>query len=477
MFESLTTKFSDTFRKLGGRGRISEQNVRDAMREVRTSLLEADVHYDVVRKFCDDVVDKALGAEVIQSLHPGEVMVKIVHDELVELMGPVDSQLYFVSPGPTIIMMAGLQGAGKTTTCGKLGKYLIGKGKRPLLTACDLQRPAAIDQLEIVSREIGADFFRMGPDEKNPEKVARKAVAHAKSTGCDVVIIDTAGRLHVDEEMMKQAEDIARAISPQSILLVCDAMTGQDAVNSAKEFNDRLELDGVILTKFDSDARGGAALSVKAVTGKPIKFIGVGEKYDALEEFHPDRMAGRILGMGDVVSLVEKAQEVFDEEQQAKMQEKMAKGAFTLTDFLEQMKSMKKMGPLKSILKMMPGMSENQEMLDELKGDEIPKMEAVINSMTPAEREDPSKIEASRRRRIARGSGTEVQDVSGLVKSFTQAANMMKQMAGMGMRERMAMAKNMSAGGGMGMMGPKVKKRSKRLSKPRKKKGKGGRRR
>ena len=477
MFESLTTKFTDTFRKLGGRGRISEQNVRDAMREVRTSLLEADVHYDVVRKFCDDVVDKALGAEVIQSLHPGDVMIKIVHDELVELMGPVDSQLYFVSPGPTIIMMAGLQGAGKTTTCGKLGKYLIGKGKRPLLTACDLQRPAAIDQLEIVSGEIGADFFRMGPDEKNPVKVARKAVAHGKSTGCDVVIIDTAGRLHVDEEMMKQAEDIARAISPHSILLVCDAMTGQDAVNSAKEFNDRLELDGVILTKFDSDARGGAALSVKAVTGKPIKFIGVGEKFDALEEFHPDRMAGRILGMGDVVSLVEKAQEVFDEEQQAKMQEKMAKGSFTLTDFLGQMKAMKKMGPLKSIMKMMPGMSENQEMLDELKGDEIPKMEAVINSMTPAEREDPSTIEASRRRRIARGSGTEVQDVSGLVKSFTQAANMMKQMAGMGMRERMAMAKNMSAGGGMGMMGPKVKKRSKRLSKPRKKKGKGGRRR
>ena len=447
------------------------------MREVRTSLLEADVHYDVVRKFCDDVVDKALGAEVIQSLHPGDVMIKIVHDELVELMGPVDSQLYFVSPGPTIIMMAGLQGAGKTTTCGKLGKYLISKGKRPLLTACDLQRPAAIDQLEIVSGEIGADFFRMGPDEKNPVKVARKAVAHGKSTGCDVVIIDTAGRLHVDDEMMKQAEDIAKAVSPHSIFLVCDAMTGQDAVNSAKEFNDRLELDGVILTKFDSDARGGAALSVKAVTGKPIKFIGVGEKFDALEEFHPDRMAGRILGMGDVVSLVEKAQEAFDEDEQAKMQEKMAKGSFTLTDFMGQMKSMQKMGPLKSIMKMMPGMSANQEMLDELQGDEIPKMEAIINSMTPAEREDPSTIEASRRRRIARGSGTEVQDVSGLVKSFTQAANMMKQMAGMGMRERMAMAKNMSAGGGMGMMGPKVKKRSKRLSKPRKKKGKGGRRR
>lgn len=447
------------------------------MREVRTALLEADVHYDVVRKFCDDVVDKALGAEVIQSLRPGDVMVKIVHDELVELMGPVDSQLYFVSPGPTIIMMAGLQGAGKTTTCGKLGKYLISKGKRPLLTACDLQRPAAIDQLEIVSGEIGADFFRMGPDEKNPVKVARKAVAHGKSTGCDVVIIDTAGRLHVDDEMMKQAEDIARAVSPHSIFLVCDAMTGQDAVNSAKEFNERLELDGVILTKFDSDARGGAALSVKAVTGKPIKFIGVGEKFDALEEFHPDRMAGRILGMGDVVSLVEKAQEAFDEEEQAKMQEKMAKGAFTLTDFMGQMKSMKKMGPLKSIMKMMPGMSANQEMLDELQGDEIPKMEAIISSMTPAEREDPSMIEASRRRRIARGSGTQVQDVSGLVKSFTQAANMMKQMAGMGMRERMAMAKNMSAGGGMGMMGPKVKKRSKRLKKPRKKKGKGGRRR
>ena len=274
---------------------------------------------------------------------------------------------------------------------------------------------------------------------------------------------------------MKQAEDIASAVKPHQIYLVCDAMTGQDAVNSAKEFNERLELDGVILTKFDSDARGGAALSVKAVTGKPIKFIGVGEKFDALEEFHADRMAGRILGMGDVVSLVEKAQEAFDEDQQAKMQAKMAKGAFTLTDFLQQMKSMQKMGPLKSILKMMPGMSANQEMLDELQGDEIPKMEAIINSMTPAERDDPSVIEASRRRRIARGSGTDVQDVSGLVKSFTQAAGMMKQMAGMGMRDRMAFAKSMASGGAMMGGMQKVKQRSKRLTKKdRKKKGKGG---
>ncbi len=470
MFESLTDKFTDVFRKMSGRGRISEQNVRDSMREVRTALLEADVHYEVVRQFCDDVVQKALGQEVIKSLHPGQMMVKIVHDELVTLMGPVDSRIYYVSPPPTIIMMAGLQGSGKTTTCGKLGKKILAAGKHPLLVACDLQRPAAVDQLSIVGEQVGVPVFCM-EGEKNPVRVARKAVTWAQQNDRDVVIVDTAGRLHIDEEMMKQAEDIARAVKPHQIYLVCDAMTGQDAVNSAKEFNERLELDGVILTKFDSDARGGAAISVKTVTGKPVKFIGVGEKLDDLEEFHADRMAGRILGMGDVVSLVEKAQQQFDADEAAKMQEKMAKGRFTLDDFLAQMRQMKKMGPLKEILKMM-GMG-GSEMSGMVQGDELKGMEAIILSMTPIERENPDVVEASRRRRIARGSGTEPQDVSGLIKQFNMAANMMKQMSNMGMRDKMKFAQQMGQAGMMGMTPKfKVKKRSKRLTKKDRKKKK-----
>jgi signal recognition particle subunit SRP54 len=464
MFEALTDKFNGVFRKMTGRGRISEDNVREAMREVRTALLEADVHYEVVKQFCDDVVDKAIGQEVIKTLRPGQLMQKICHDELTNLMGPVDTRIYFVDPPPTVIMMAGLQGSGKTTTCGKLAKYLDKKEKSSLLVACDLQRPAAIEQLGVVAEQAGAEFFRV-EGEKNPVKVARKAVNHAMANKIDVVVIDTAGRLHIDEEMMKQAEDIAQATRPHQIYLVCDAMTGQDAVNSAKEFNERLELDGVILTKFDSDARGGAALSVKQVTGKPIKFIGVGEKLENLEEFHPDRMAGRILGMGDVVSLVEQAQETFDQEEAEKMQAKMAKGKFTLTDFMGQMKQMQKMGPLKQILKMMPGMSGNAAALDMISGDEFTKMEAIIQSMTQQERDNPDIIEASRRRRIARGCGMQPQDVSGLVKSFNQAAGMMKQMAGRGTRDRMAFAKQMAAGGMMGGGMPgKTKQRSKRLS-------------
>jgi signal recognition particle subunit SRP54 len=462
MFEALAEKFSSVFRSMSGRGRITEQNVRDAMRDVRTALLEADVHYNVVRQFCDDVVKKAVGAEVIKSLHPGQLMVKVVQDELTALMGPVDSRVYFVSPPPTIIMMAGLQGSGKTTTCGKLAKKILAQGKHPLMVACDLQRPAAVDQLTIVGEQVGVPVFAI-PGEKNPVRVARKSLGWAAENERDVVIVDTAGRLHIDEEMMKQAADIAKAVKPHQIYLVCDAMTGQDAVNSAREFNDRLELDGVILTKFDSDARGGAALSVKAVTGKPIKFIGVGEKLDDLEEFHADRMAGRILGMGDIVSLVEKAQQQFDVDEAAKLQEKMAKGRFTLTDFLAQMRQMKKMGPLKEILKMMGG---GADMTSMVQGDELKTMEAIILSMTPTEREDPSVIEASRRRRIARGSGTEPQDVSGLVKQFKMAAGMMGQMAGMGMGDRMKFAQQVGQAGMMGMTPKfKVKKRSKRLTK------------
>ncbi|MHC4563567.1 MAG: signal recognition particle protein [Planctomycetota bacterium] len=463
MFETLTEKFSGVFRSLSGRGRISEDNVRQAMREVRQALLEADVHYQVARDFCNSVTEKAMGTEVIGSLHPGELMVKIVHDELTELMGPVDTRIYYVTPGPTIIMMAGLQGSGKTTSCAKLARYMMGQGKTPMMAACDLQRPAAVDQLAVLGGQLDIPVFRID-GEKNPVKVARQSVQEARRNGCDVVIIDTAGRLHIDEEMMKQAEDIASTVQPQQIYLVCDSMTGQDAVNSAKEFNERLELDGVILTKFDSDARGGAALSVKAVTGKPIKFIGISEKLDGLEEFHPDRMAGRILGMGDVVTLVEKAQAEFDEAQAVKMQEKMAKGAFTLTDFLDQMRTMQKMGPLKDLMKLMPGMSGQLDAM-QMDGNELQGMEAIILSMTPAEREDPSTIEASRRRRIARGSGAEPQDVSGLVKQFTQASHMMKQMAGMGGKDRAAFAQQMTQMGADGGMRYKVKQRSKRLTK------------
>ena len=460
MFEALTNQLSDVFRKMSGRGRISESNVRESMQEVRRALLEADVNYKVVRDFCNDVTEKALGQEVIQSLHPGQLMIKIVNDELVELMGPVDNRIYYVEPGPTIIMMAGLQGSGKTTTCGKLAQHIIRQGKKPMLVACDLQRPAAVDQLGIVGEQAGVPVFRI-EGEKNPVKVARKSLNWAQGNDRDVIIIDTAGRLHVDDEMMKQAEDIAKATTPHQIYLVCDSMTGQDAVNSAKAFNERLELDGVILTKFDSDARGGAALSVKAVTGKPIKFIGVGEKLGDLQEFHPDRMASRILGMGDVVSLVEKAQQEFDTEQAEKLQQRMAEGKFTLADMLTQLKQMQKLGPMKSVLKMIPGMGQQLKDM-EVDDGEIKRMEAIIQSMTPAEREDPSVIKASRRRRIARGSGTEVADVSGLVKQFGMMASMMQQMGGKGARERMAMAQQMMQGGPN--MQYKKKQRSKRLS-------------
>ena len=477
MFEALTDKFTGVFRQMSGRGRISDDNIRDAMKEVRTALLEADVNFKVVKSFCDDVVKKAQGEDVIKSLHPGQLMVKIVHDELVELMGPVDPKIYYVSPGPTIIMMAGLQGAGKTTFCGKLSKHIIRQGHKPMLVACDLQRPAAIDQLEIIAGQAEAGFFGM-KGEKNPIRVCRKALNYAQSNGYDVVIVDTAGRLHIDEKMMKEAEDIARAIQPHQIYLTVDAMTGQDAVNSAKEFNERLELDGVILTKFDSDARGGAALSVKAVTGKPIKFLGVGEKLDAMEEFHADRMAGRILGMGDVVTLVEKAQVEFDQEEQAKLQAKMAKGQFTLSDFLGQMKQMQKLGSMKDILKMLPGMGGGQMEAMGVSGDEFKQMEAIIHSMTQQERDNPSVLEASRRRRVAKGAGVEPQDVSGLVKNFDMAAGMMKQMAGMGGKDRMKMAQQMTQ---MGMSGGmprfKVKQRSKRLTKKERAKRKKGRKR
>ena len=462
MFESLTEKFNSVFRSLSGRGRVTEANISDAMRDVRKALLEADVNYNIVKKFCKDVTQAAIGAEVVKSLHPGQVLVKIVNDELTKLMGPVDSTIYFVSPGPSIIMLAGLQGCGKTTTAAKLGKYLVEKGKKPLLVADDLRRPAAIEQLIVLGRQINIDVY--SEDSKDSVKVAKNAVRHAQKQGCDVVVLDTAGRLHIDEEMMTEVADVAKAVNPHQIYLVCDAMTGQDAVNSAKEFNNRLELDGVILTKLDGDARGGAALSVKAVTGKPIKFVGVGEKLDKLEEFHPDRMASRILGMGDVVTLVERAQEQFEVEEAEKLQKKMAKGSFGFDDFLKQMQAVKKMGGIKDMLKMMPGMSGQLGDMD-IDDGEFGQMEAIVHSMTLGERREPDIINSSRRRRIAAGAGVEVTNVSSLVKTFKRSRDMIKAVSGGsfgGLKNLFKGGLNMDTLSAAMSAGRKIKQRSKR---------------
>lgn len=460
MFESLQDKFGSLFRNLSGKGKISESNVREAMREVRTAILEADVHFDVVNTFVAEVQKQALGTEVISSLEPGQQMIKIVYDELVKLMG-TDTEvgemtggaptprIMFVEPGPTIIMLAGLQGSGKTTTCGKLALYLKTKGKNPLLVACDLQRPAAIDQLTTLSEQVGVPIYKE-PANKNPVQVARNAVTFAKANGRDVVILDTAGRLHIDQPLMEELRAINTQVKPHQIFLVIDAMMGQDAVNSAKVFNEQLELDGVILTKFDSDTRGGAALSVRSVTGKPIKFIGVGEKLEALEEFHPERIAQRMLGMGDILTLVEKAHAEFDETKAARLQEKMAKSQFTLEDFLEQMQSMRKLGPMKQLLGMLPGVGSMLKDI-QIPEEELNKTEAIIKSMTKRERDDPEVMDGSRRRRIARGAGVEVDAVAKLVKGFTQARDMTRKMAGMSMGSRMKMAQAMGGMGGMDM--------------------------
>ncbi|MEE9211643.1 MAG: signal recognition particle protein [Phycisphaeraceae bacterium] len=475
MFGTLTDKFNDTFRKLSGRGRISEANVHEAMDEVRTALLEADVHYDVVQHFTRGVLDKAVGEEVLQSLKPGQQMIKIVYDELVRLMGPVETHMLYVDPGPTVVMMSGLQGSGKTTTCGKLAAYLKKRDKHVMLAAADLQRPAAVHQLEVLAKQVQDEADGPGSVHfyAEPEKVAeygkavgaavtvcRHAVTAARKTGCDVVILDTAGRLHVNDELMGELRQVNAAVNPHQIYLVIDAMTGQDAVNSAKAFNDQLELDGVILTKFDSDTRGGAALSVKQITGKPIKFIGVGETLDAREEFHPERIAGRILGMGDVVSLVEKAQQQVSEEEALALQEKMAKGKLTMDDFLNQLKSIRKMGSMKSLLSMMPGIGNQLKDID-LDDKQIDRTEAIIKSMTSAERRDVDLLNNSRRRRIARGSGTDQRDVSQLVKGFDMVSQMSRQMSNMGMMQRLKAMSGLSKmdmaalGGGRGA--PKLK--------------------
>ncbi|HNQ23188.1 MAG TPA: signal recognition particle protein [Phycisphaerae bacterium] len=442
MFETLTNRLNDVFRNLRGRGKITEDNVVEAMRQVRTALLEADVNLEVARRFCDEVQAKAIGQEVIKTLKPDQLMVKIVHDELVELMGPVDPRVPFVTPGPTVLLMAGLQGSGKTTTCAKMARLLLNQAKRPLMVAADLKRPAAIDQLETLGGQVGVPVYAER-DHQNAVKVCRNGIAEARKTDRDVVILDTAGRLAIDDELMHEIEQVATTCAPHQIYLVLDAMTGQDAVHTAKAFNDRLELDGCILTKFDSDTRGGAALSVKRVTGKPIKFIGVGEKLDALEEFHPQRIAGRILGMGDIVSLVEKAQQQYSREEAAKLEERMSKGRFSLEDFLAQLRKMKQMGSMKDLLKKLPGMGDalaDQEVDD----GELVRMEAAILSMTPKERNNPKLIDASRRRRIARGAGVDPQEVSGLVKQFETMRNMMKVMAGKSLLERMRMGTQLS---------------------------------
>jgi signal recognition particle subunit SRP54 len=455
MFDLLSERLGAIFGNLRGRGRITEENVREAMQNIRTALLEADVHLDVVKRFTDDVLTTARGAEVIKSLRPDQVMVKIVFDELVRLMGPVDSRIPFVSDPPTIILMAGLQGSGKTTTCAKLARYCVERGKKPMLVAADLKRPAAIDQLEVLGRDLEVPVHAER-DHQNALKVCRNGVLAARGRLLDVVILDTAGRLAIDDEMMTEVADVAQTVQPHQIYLVLDAMTGQDAVNTARAFNERLELDGVILTKFDSDTRGGAALSVKYVTGKPIKFIGVGEKLDRLEEFHADRIANRILGMGDIVGLVEHAQKQVDEEEARRLEAKMAKGTLTLEDFVVQMERMTSGRSIKDLLKMVPGVSGlMKDAESEIDEGEIVRIKAIVQSMTPRERANPALLDGSRRRRIARGSGTDPEDVSGLAKQFAQARDMMKAMAGMSLVDRMRFGSQFAQ---MSMAGGKMPK-------------------
>jgi len=430
VFEGLAEKLQGTFKTLTGKGKLNEKDVKAAMREVKLALLEADVNFKIVKEFVKKVSERAVGQDVMKSLTPGQHVIKIVNEELTELMGKTQSKIEFSSKPPTVLMMVGLQGAGKTTTSGKLGGLLKKQGKRPLLVACDIYRPAAIKQLHVVGDQLEIPVFSMG-DKHDPVNIAKEAMEHARKFNNDVVIIDTAGRLHIDEKLMDELEAVKTEVNPTEILLVIDSMTGQDAVNVAETFDQKLSIDGVILTKLDGDTRGGAALSVRAVTGKPIKYAGMGEKLTDLEEFHPDRMASRILGMGDVLTLIEKAQDSFDEEKMRKLEKKMKNNEFDLEDFLDQLQQMKNMGPIGDILGMMPGM--NKKALKDVKVDEkeTVRLEAIIQSMTPGERKNPSVINASRRKRIAAGSGTRVQDVNKLLKQFEQTRKMMKQFSGM----------------------------------------------
>lgn len=431
IFEGLADRLQQTFKKLRGHGKLTEADVNEAMREVRMALLEADVNFKVVKDFIAKIKERAIGQEVLDTLTPAQVVIKIVNDELTTLMGGTQSRINISSRPPTVIMLVGLQGAGKTTSAGKLALSLKKQGKRPLLVAADIYRPAAIKQLQVLGEQLDLPVFTL--PEASPIRIAEKALEYAHSHANDIVIIDTAGRLHINEELMQELKSIKQNVKPHEILLVVDAMTGQDAVNVAEHFNGDLGLDGVILTKLDGDARGGAALSVKAVTGCPIKFVGIGEKLEALEPFHPDRMASRILGMGDVLTLIEKAQSSFDLEQAQQMEKKFRKDDFTLDDFLEQMQQMRKLGSMEQILSMIPGMGSLKKKLGDIEFDEkeLKHIEAIIYSMTKKERQNISIINGSRRKRISLGSGTRVQDVNKLLKQFTEAKKMMKKMKGM----------------------------------------------
>ena len=429
-FDGLGDKLQDIFKRMKGQGKISEKDLKAVMREVKMALLEADVNYKVVKQFIDKVNSRAVGEEVMESLTPGQQVVTIVHDELTELLGGVQSKLIISPKPPTVIMMVGLQGSGKTTTTGKLGRLLKKQGKRPLLAACDIYRPAAIKQLQVLGEQLDIPVFTLG-DQVSPVDIAKGALAHAKSHGNDIVILDTAGRLHIDEVLMEELRQVKEAVEPTEILLVVDSMVGQDAANVAASFNELLDISGVILTKLDGDTRGGAALSIKTVTGKPIKFAGMGEKLDALEPFHPDRMASRILGMGDVLTLIEKAQENIDQQKAEELQKKMMKAEFTLEDYLAQMDQLKDMGNINSMMEMIPGMSKNKLKDLQVSDKDLAQTKAIILSMTVEERRNPKIINGSRRKRIAAGSGMKVQDVNRLLKQYDQSQMLMKQFAGM----------------------------------------------
>lgn len=449
-FEGLSEKLSAAFKKLRSKGKLTENDVKDAMREVRLALLEADVNYKVAKDFTKRVSERAIGSDVMESLTPAQMVIKIVNEELTQLMGGEEVRIKWASKPPTVIMMCGLQGSGKTTHTGKLAKMLKKEGHRPLAVACDIYRPAAIEQLKVVAKSVDVPVFEMG--KTNPVTIAKEAVKHAKDYGNDIVILDTAGRLHIDQELMGELANIKKEVDPQEILLVVDSMTGQDAVNVAKSFNDLLDITGVVLTKLDGDTRGGAALSVKAVTGKPIKYAGMGEKLEDLEVFHPDRMASRILGMGDMLTLIEEAESKIDQKKAEEMAQKLAKNKFDLNDLLGQFAQIKRMGPIKGILSKLPGIDSGK--LDEMDIDDriMDRNAAIILSMTPQEREKPSIINPSRKKRIAQGCGMKVEDVNRLLKQFEQMQKMMKQMGGKkGKKHRF---KNLPGlGGPMGPLG------------------------
>jgi signal recognition particle subunit SRP54 len=434
MFERLSDKLDAAFKKLKGRGKLTEKNIEEGLKEIRMALLEADVHYRVAKRFIADVKERALGQEVLTSLTPGQQVIKIVNEELTELMGSQQEELNLSGPSPVSLMLVGLQGSGKTTTAGKLAVFLRNKGRKPFLVPADVYRPAAIDQLKKLGEQLKVPVFSSGV-EMDPVQICRDAKTAAHQQGCNTLLLDTAGRLHVDEDLMDELIRINEAVKPADILLVADAMTGQDAVNIAQSFNEALDIGGVVLTKMDGDARGGAALSIKEITGKPIKFIGVGEKLNELEPFHPDRLASSILGMGDVLTLIEKAQDLVDEKKAAELEKKLRKSQFTLEDFRDQMLQIRKMGSLGDIMKMIPGMGKLKQMKNmDMDEKELVRIEAIINSMTPLERRRHGIINGSRRRRIAKGSGTRVQDVNRLLKDYTQLLKMLKKLNKGGMQ-------------------------------------------